>query len=59
MLEEENFKMLLNVLVENLNKILDFIINGDKRKKKGSVELRVEEFEIRIIYLNMEFVKMV
>lgn len=59
MLEEENFKMLFNVLVENLNKILDFIINGDKRKKKGFVELRVEEFEIRIIYLNMEFVKMV
>lgn len=51
--------MLFNMLVENLNKILDFIINGDKRKKKGSVELRVEEFEIRIIYLNMEFVKMV
>lgn len=51
--------MLFNVLVENLNKILDFIINGDKCKKKGFVELQVEEFEIRIIYLNMEFVKMV
>lgn len=51
--------MLFNVLVENLNKILDFIIDGDRCKNKGFVELWVEEFEIRIIYLNMEFVKMV
>lgn len=59
LLEEENSKLPFNVSVENLNKILDFIINGDKRKKKGPVELRVEELETRITHLNMELAKMV
>lgn len=59
MSEVENSKMPLNVSVENLNQILDFITNGDKRKKKGPVELRVEELETRITHLNMELAKMV
>lgn len=56
---EEKLKLPLNVSVENLNKMLDLITNGDKRKKKGPVELRVEELETRITHLNMELAKMV
>lgn len=55
----ENSKSPLDLSKENLNQILDFITNGDKRKKKGPVELRVEELETRITHLNMELAKMV
>jgi SMC interacting uncharacterized protein involved in chromosome segregation len=57
--DAEKLKLPLNVSVENLNKILDLITNGDKRKKKGPVEVRVEELETRITHLNMELAKMV